>query len=252
LHFVLLGGRHLILDQSGRLFTGQEEQQPGFAVLQIGDDAYLRFLLTYPGYAVTLNMTSRSVSSQEMISMTTQEQILSAAESIFARQGYDGTTMNQIADAAGLTKGAVYYFFRSKAELFCMIVDPGISYIEDQCRAMLDAPLSGQEIAQDVISLCINIAYDNASLFLILFGSRSAEPEVQELFDQRIDRLLTCIWGLVETGRQYNLLQPIHPEILTRMFVGIVYGMLALPDPPDRTDVTAAIRQMLISGIFAV
>jgi len=36
------------------------------------------------------------------------------------------------------------------------------------------------------------------------------------------------------------------------MFVGIVYGMLALPDPPDRTDVTAAIRQMLISGIFAV
>ena len=43
--------------------------------------------------------------------MSTQQLILSAAEFLFARHGYDNITIDQIARHAGLTKGAVYYFF---------------------------------------------------------------------------------------------------------------------------------------------
>ena len=183
--------------------------------------------------------------------MDTRQQILSAAESLFARQGYDSTSIDQIARTAGLTKGAVYYFFKNKAELFCMIVDAGVEYIDAKCRQILEEPRSIQESAQDVISFFTNFAYDNASLFLILFGSRSADPQIRAIFDERILRLLSCIHRMVEMGLEYQLLQPVDPDILTRMFVGVIYGALVLPDPPDRDEAIRTIRKLLFDGIFA-
>lgn len=44
--------------------------------------------------------------------------ILRAAEQLFAKQGYANTTIEQIADSLGVTKPYVYYYFRSKQEIF--------------------------------------------------------------------------------------------------------------------------------------
>jgi AcrR family transcriptional regulator len=47
-----------------------------------------------------------------------REQILRAAATVIIRQGYDKTTMSDIADAAGVSRGTVYLYFRGKEELF--------------------------------------------------------------------------------------------------------------------------------------
>ena len=47
-----------------------------------------------------------------------QEQILRAAAAVIIRQGYDKTTMNDIADEAGVSRGTVYLYFKGKEELF--------------------------------------------------------------------------------------------------------------------------------------
>jgi AcrR family transcriptional regulator len=48
----------------------------------------------------------------------TREHLLAAAADVFAVHGYHGATLDQIAEAAGFTKGAVYSNFSSKADLF--------------------------------------------------------------------------------------------------------------------------------------
>lgn len=182
--------------------------------------------------------------------MSTQQRILHAAESLFAHQGYDSTTIDQVTRAAGLTKGAVYYFFKNKAELFCMIVDQGVGYIEEECRSLLEASRSSREIARDVISFYVNISYDNASLFLILFGSRSADPGIRAMFDERIRRLLDCIRNIFQSGMEDGLLRPVNPDILARIFAGMIYGLLALPDVPEREEAAKALKLLLETGIF--
>ena len=46
----------------------------------------------------------------------TVEKILDAAAALFAEKGYQSTTLQDIIDATGLSKGAVYHHFRSKEE----------------------------------------------------------------------------------------------------------------------------------------
>jgi len=53
----------------------------------------------------------------------TRNLLLDAAEEVFARRGFDAAALEDIADAAGYTRGAIYSHFGSKAELFLAVVE---------------------------------------------------------------------------------------------------------------------------------
>jgi AcrR family transcriptional regulator len=53
----------------------------------------------------------------------THEKIMSAAERLFAKKGYNGTSMNDIVEASGQSKGAIYNHFKSKERLFLSLLE---------------------------------------------------------------------------------------------------------------------------------
>jgi AcrR family transcriptional regulator len=53
----------------------------------------------------------------------TRERVLAAAGRVFARRGFDATSLEAIADEAGFSRGAVYYSFADKDELFLELLD---------------------------------------------------------------------------------------------------------------------------------
>ena len=52
-----------------------------------------------------------------------QEAILAAAADEFAAHGYSGASLNRIIEAAGISKGSLYYYFDDKADLFASVVE---------------------------------------------------------------------------------------------------------------------------------
>src|SRR3954462_5605794 len=55
--------------------------------------------------------------------LATRNSLLDAAEHVFLAQGVAGTSLNDIAVAAGTTRGAIYWHFRDKADLFNAMMD---------------------------------------------------------------------------------------------------------------------------------
>lgn len=71
----------------------------------------------------------------------TREDLLDAARTVFARQGYHATSVDQVADAAGYTKGAVYSNFSSKEELFLALWERHVATAVDMVQAIIaDTP----------------------------------------------------------------------------------------------------------------
>jgi len=62
--------------------------------------------------------------------------ILAAAREIFGRHGYQGATIEEIADQAGLSNGAIYYNFASKQELFLSLLEERIEQRVDRLTAL--------------------------------------------------------------------------------------------------------------------
>ena len=63
-----------------------------------------------------------SKTQKQLQSEQTRQQIIDTAARLFASRGFDGTSMSDLAAAAGLTKGAFYHHFESKDALFFAVV----------------------------------------------------------------------------------------------------------------------------------
>jgi AcrR family transcriptional regulator len=59
-----------------------------------------------------------------------REMILAKAAHLFARGGYPGTSMNQVADATGLSKATLYHYFRDKYSLLVDIAESHVTRLE--------------------------------------------------------------------------------------------------------------------------
>ena len=62
-------------------------------------------------------MTPKSPEEYESIREETREQILDSAFELFAQNGFENTSIRQIAEKAGISKGLIYHYFSSKKEL---------------------------------------------------------------------------------------------------------------------------------------
>jgi TetR/AcrR family acrAB operon transcriptional repressor len=72
--------------------------------------------------------------------LATRNSLLDAAEHVFLRQGVAGTSLNDIALAAGTTRGAIYWHFRDKADLFNAMMDRVTMPLQAALALVDDAP----------------------------------------------------------------------------------------------------------------
>jgi AcrR family transcriptional regulator len=80
-----------------------------------------------------------------------QSRILDAAVELFAEQGFDGTSVQEIVDRAAVTKGAMYHYFTSKDDLLYEIYHSLISVQQTAMDRILDAGLPPQEAIRAII-----------------------------------------------------------------------------------------------------
>src|SRR5690606_11661553 len=71
--------------------------------------------------------------------LATRSALLDAAERLFQAQGVAGTSPNDIAVAAGTTRGAIYWHFKDKADLFKAMMDRISLPLQEALAQMIDA-----------------------------------------------------------------------------------------------------------------
>ena len=99
--------------------------------------------------------------------MDVKEKIVDAALVTFSKNGYDRTRMDDIAEAANVSKGTLYLYFKNKEELFFAISERNISELKEQLSTLLTK-------SEDIISTAENF-YEN-------FRSNTSGTNVEKVF----------------------------------------------------------------------
>ena len=100
----------------------------------------------------------------------TRNGILDAAEKVFSVRGVSHTSLEDIAKAAGVTRGAIYWHFRNKSELFTAMVDRVTLPIEEMVAR------SGEDSTADPVSLIREAAVG-------ALKRTATDPQCQRVFD---------------------------------------------------------------------
>jgi AcrR family transcriptional regulator len=110
----------------------------------------------------------------------TKQRILAIAADLFARQGYTGTSIADIARELGTTTAALYYHFPSKADILAgLLTAPLASY--ERIIVSLD---SGQPAVEDLLNAFIDLAAESSELATII----DRDPAVLAMIDERMGR----------------------------------------------------------------
>ncbi len=168
-----------------------------------------------------------------------RERLLAAGQDLFARRGIRATTVEQLARAAGISKGAYYLFYPSKEALFFAIVEE----VETAMQARLAEQVA--EAPQDAVRLLVRASL-NARLENPLFDVaiseeavavlRTMPPVEQEAFLRRDVEMTESIAGLL-TDSGVSLAA--SPELLVGLLRAMVFvGM-------HRADIGAEVAPMV-------
>ena len=133
----------------------------------------------------------RAASRPQPGDATSREQLLTAAARVFARAGYHGASMSEIAAEAGFSKGALYWSFASKEELFFALLDE----LDGQLRALIAATASipKEQERTGELSRGLSALLTDARDVVLLFHEYSAlavrDPKVAARYVERNARL---------------------------------------------------------------
>ncbi len=130
-----------------------------------------------------MSMTSPRLSAPER-----REQILGVALRVFAQKGFHNASMNDVADAAGVTKPVLYQHFESKRALYIAALEAvGESMIVAIRLATETAP-SGRDKTTAGITAYFRWVMDDPDAFRLLFGSGTRRDEEFATVSNRIEK----------------------------------------------------------------
>ena len=160
------------------------------------------------------------------------DEILDAALRLFTAQGFAATRVDDVAAAAGLSKGGVYLYFPSKEALVEALVRRAMGPVADLAVARLsertDHPR--QTIARAMHAVAAAMSDDRVvAVPLLILREAPVLPHIAEVYrDAILLRVLPALSGLVADGIARGLLRPVDPDLAVRTLVGPLIAHMLL------------------------
>ncbi len=104
---------------------------------------------------------------QQVVSEFRRAEILSAARTVFARKGYDAGSVDGIAAAAGLAKGTLYLYFKSKEDIYRALIAHDMEAVKAGTLARIEEAATLREKIEAFILVRLKNAERNREIFLV-------------------------------------------------------------------------------------
>jgi len=182
-----------------------------------------------------------------------QTAVLRAAIELFNRQGYDATSMGDLAAELGLTKSAIYHHVPSKAHLLQEALDEALGHLSavlDEARR--DTGRTAYERLRSAVEGSVRVLVDHlpaVTLLLRVRGNSDAELEALRRRRRIDDELAELVAAAVAEGA---LRDDLPPDLISRLLFGAVNSLAEWVRPQGRYDageLAGAITAMAFDGL---
>lgn len=159
-----------------------------------------------------------------------RQDILSAAKSLFVRKGFADTSLDDIASAAGISRGGMYFYYRNKLEMLAALsqeeVDQSLSYLVRS----LEGPMGHPEALLNSI-MAYYIRYlvtqpDSTKLYQLLLDTAQRHDEVRQILAENLVRVETTLTQMLDhSGVLEGMQANFSPRQMAMLINTIVEGV---------------------------
>ena len=189
----------------------------------------------------------------------TRQRIIASAATVFARKGYHGASLDQVAADAGLTKGAVYWHFQSKSDLFLALLDARFQRDMSEMAVKVDAahnqadPFDSLKLVLLQLADKIESDRDWPRLFLEFLGHAredAVHQRIGAIYRQSYAWSQTLLDDLRQRGRCNQHADSFVASVFWGALVdGLVLAWLANPQLIDLKQLMPQIAELVWQGV---
>lgn len=177
----------------------------------------------------------------------TRSAVLAAARRAFERHGFDDCTMNDIADAAGVSHGTVYTYFDSKEDLLGQVIDEVLTELDDDLRTAAKDPMTRIEEAN---RRYLKAYVDNRRLLSVVEQAAVTDPDLGDRvgqFRRRYhSRVTAALRRLQEQGR---VADDIQPDVTATALCAMVEGFSRYWPRPLTDDINETLTRLWVNAL---
>jgi len=160
-----------------------------------------------------------------------RQQILDAAQQVFASKGFDGASIKDLAKAAKISPGLLYWYFKDKTDVLVSLlterIQTGLGRLPESVS--FDAP--PEEFMSQFASFYIGMLEQpmNLALFKIALTNTSSVPAaVRRVQSGLVSRVLGTVQSYFKHQIELGHVRPCDTEMVARTFMGSVMAFLLL------------------------
>lgn len=151
----------------------------------------------------------------------TRTRILEAAQHLFARKGYDGTTTRDLAQAAGVAEGTLFRHFSNKKAILLEIATQGWIDILTDLLTELSEMGSYRDIAQVMRRRMMSL-HRNGDRMRVCFMEAQFHPELRDRIQADvIDKMTDVAEAFFQTAMDRGVYRQMNPKIVAQVFLGM-------------------------------
>lgn len=185
-----------------------------------------------------------------------ENEIYDQATRLFAERGFAGTSLQDIAEAVGLTRPALYHYVSNKDELLAKLV---AEITEDSAAGMAAIAarddLGPAEQLRQIVAGAVRRQGEHAARFRLLILSEADLPEqIATVHAAGRRSVLRTLTGVIEAGVADGTFRPVDPRIAALGVLGLSNWVAWWFSPDGRTDldqVCVALADQAVAGLLA-
>ncbi|MEO6042433.1 MAG: TetR/AcrR family transcriptional regulator [Tepidiformaceae bacterium] len=184
--------------------------------------------------------------------------IIQAAANVFSKKGYHAATMDDIAQEMGVSKGVLYYQFRSKEEVFTEILVTAISEAHRRLKATIGR-LDGstarlQEGIRELISFNLDEATPNHAAMRVVGNVSGISAPSRDIIRELQRAFQRVVIDLVREGSEVGEFDVEHPSVTAMNILTAADGVsnwFVAGRSASAEQVAAEVSEQLVRGILA-
>lgn len=158
--------------------------------------------------------------------MSRKDELLTAAMTLFGKLGYDGTTLDAVAESAGVRKQSLLYYFPSKEELFQACVDRLGEILSSALERALEGPELGWDRVENVIRSIFRMAAEHPQAAPFAREAARRSPQVVGKVAGALEPLRKRALLFLERGMDEGIFQRQDPGLLLFTLYTAIVGSL--------------------------
>lgn len=196
--------------------------------------------------------------SKPKTELNTHEKILKAAQKLFARHGYDGTTTKELAETAGIAEGTLFRHFANKKAILIEVATQGWVELLTDLLTELSEMASYEAISQVMYKRMMRLG-DNYDMMRVCFMEVQFHPDLRDRIQAEVIEKMTDVSeAFFQTAMERGVYRRMNPRIIAQVFLGmfVVAGFshetITQPgaSPQEMKEMAEGLADIFLNGVL--